>query len=97
MATMTGFAFHTFSPSKAGGCGLMPGIRIEVNVSAGIDARGGVEPVTLAGVEVVNAVGGRGVDGAGACVGRDVGRQHAENRPIEKRMLESDAVERRRP
>ena len=32
------------------------------------------------------------MDRAGARVGGDVGSQHAENRTIQKRMLESDAV-----
>ena len=73
--------------------GTMPGIRIEVDVSAGIDAGSRVEAVALAGQEVVGAVGGCGVDRASACVGRNVGGQHAQDRPLKERMLESDAVE----
>ena len=63
----------------------------------GIDAAGRVEAVALAGVEVVCAVRGRGVDRAGAGVGGDVGGQHAQNAALEERMLEGDALERRRP
>ena len=44
---------------------------------------GRVEVVALAGVEVVGAVGGGGVDGAGALVGGDVGRR------VTPRMLRS--------
>ncbi len=64
-----------------------------MDVAGGVDAAGGVEAVALAGVEVVGAVGGRGVDGAGAGVGGDVGGQNAEDAALEERMLEGGALE----
>ena len=94
MATMTGFASQTFMPSKAGGCGMGPGGGIDMDVSAGIDAAGGVEPVALAGIKVVGAVSRRGMDGAGAGIGGDVGGEHAQDAALQERMLEGDAVER---
>ncbi len=90
---MTGLAFQMFIPSKAGGAASEPGRGIDVNVAASIDTAGGVEAVALAGVEVVGSVGGRGVDGAGAGVGGDVSGQNSEDRALQKRMLEGDAVE----
>ena len=84
---------HVSGRRKAGGCARVPGIRIDVDVPAGIDAASGVEPVALAGIEVVGAVRGRGVDRAGAGVGGDVGGQHAEDAALEKRMLEGGALE----
>ena len=78
---------------KGGRSGMGPGVGIDMDVAGGIDAAGGVEAVALAGVEVVCAVGGSGVDGAGAGVGGDVGGQDAEDAAVEKRMLEGDAVE----
>ena len=73
--------------------GLRPGLGIDMNVPAGVDAASGVETVLLAGVEVVNAVRGCGMHRAGAGVGGDVGGQHAQDGPLQKRMLESDPVE----
>ena len=46
-----------------------------------------VEPYFDAGVEVVGAVGGRGVDRAGALIGGDVVGEDAEDVAIEKRVL----------
>ena len=51
------------------------------------------EAVAVAGGEVVGAVRGRGVDGAGALVGRDVVGEDAEDLAVEKGVLEGDAVE----
>ena len=51
------------------------------------------EAVALAGVEVVDAVGGRGVDGAGALVGGDVVGGDAEDAAVEERMLEGGVLE----
>ena len=62
--------FHALEGRRSG---EIPGARVHVDVADGIDAAGGVEAVALAGVEVVRAVGGRGVDRAGAGVGGDVG------------------------
>jgi hypothetical protein len=53
-----------------------------------VDAGGGVQAVADAGVEVVYAVGGRGVDCAGALVGGDVVGVDAEDGAVEERMLE---------
>ena len=52
-----------------------------------------LESVAHAGVEVVRAVRGRGVDGAGALFGGDVVGVHAEDGAIEEGMLEGDALE----
>src|ERR1700722_9086578 len=49
--------------------------------------------VALAGGEVVDAVGGGGVDGAGALVGGDVGGVGAEDGAVEEGMLEGGAVQ----
>ena len=62
-------------------------------MTGGIDAAGLVEIVALAGVEVVCAVGRRGVDGAGTRVGSDVGGQNAEDAALEERVLEGGALE----
>ncbi len=51
------------------------------------------EVVALAGVEVVYAVGGSGVDGSGALFGGDVVGDDAEDLAVEEGMLEGDAVE----
>ena len=55
------------------------------------------EAVALAGVEVVDAVGGRGVDGAGALLGGDVVGEDAEDAAVEEGMLEGGAFELRCP
>ena len=47
--------------------------------------------VALAGGEVVDAVGGCGVDGAGALVGGDVGGDDAEDGAVEEGVLEGGA------
>ena len=90
---MTGLAAQTFMPSKAGGVAAVPGTGVHVDAAGGIDAAGGVEAVAQAGVEVVRAVGGRGVDRAGACVGGDVSGQYAQNAAVEERMLEGGALQ----
>ena len=82
-----GFAF------KGGRDSEVPGAFIDVDTAAGIDAAGGVEAVALAGVEVVGAMGGSGVDGARALVGGDVGGQNAEDAAVEERVLEGGAFE----
>ena len=64
-----------------------------LDAAGGVHVAGLVEAVALAGVEVVHAMGRRGVDGAGALVGRDVIRQHAEDGAVEKRMLEGGALQ----
>ncbi len=51
------------------------------------------QAITLAGGEVVYAVGGSGVDGSGALVGGDVGSVDAEDGAVEKGMLEGDVIE----
>ena len=53
----------------------------------------GSRQIALAGIEVVGAVRGRGVDRAGARVGGDVGAQYAEDRAFQERMLEGYAFE----
>ncbi len=78
---------------EGGRGGLRPGLGIDVDVTAGIDAAGGVDAVLLAGREIVHAVRGRGVDCAGALVGGDVGGEDAEDGALEERMLEGDAIE----
>ncbi len=72
---------------------MRPGRGIDVDVPGGIDAAGGVEAVFLAGIKVVCAVRGRGVHRPGSGVGGDVGGQNAQDRPLQERMLEGDAVE----
>src|SRR5208283_5299476 len=64
---------------ECGGTGRVPRGGIDVNVPAGVDAAGEIEAVTLAGIEVVCAVRGCGVDGACAGVGSDVGGEDAED------------------
>ncbi len=66
MATMMGFACQTVLPSKGGRAAQRPGVGVDMEAPGGIDAAGLVEVVTLAGVEVVCAVRGSGVDRAGA-------------------------------
>ena len=51
------------------------------------------EAVALAGGEVVDAVGGGGVDGSGALVGGDVVGDDAEDAAVEEGVLEGGAVE----
>ena len=82
-----GFAF------KGGRDSEVPSAFIDVDTATGIDAAGGVEAVALAGVEVVGAMGGSGVDGARALVGGDVGGQNAEDAAVEERVLEGGAFE----
>jgi hypothetical protein len=60
-----------------------------------VDVAGLIEAVARAGVEVVGAVGGRGVDGAGSLIGGDVVGEDAEDGAIEERMLEGCAFETR--
>ncbi len=50
------------------------------------------EVVALARGEVVDAVGGRGVDGPGAGVDHDVVSSDAKNLPFQERMLECDSI-----
>src|SRR4029077_18151483 len=49
-------------------------------------------PIFLPGVEVVGAMRRRGVHGAGARIGGDVGGQHAEDTAFEERMLKGGAL-----
>ena len=63
------------------------------DVASGIDAGGGIESVLDAGVEVVGAVGGSGVNRAGALVHGDVVGQHAEDVAVEEGMGEDGAFE----
>ncbi len=65
-----------------------------MEVPAGVNAGSRVEAVVLACVEVVGAVGRRGVDGAGAGIGGDVGRQDTEDGALEEWMLKGGAFER---
>ncbi len=51
------------------------------------------EVVALAGVEVVDAVSGCGVDGSGALIGGDVVGGDAEDAAVEERVLEGCAFE----
>ena len=69
------------------GSGVGPCIGIDMEMAGGVDAAGLVEVVTLAGVEVVCAMGGSGVDCAGALVGGDVGGEDAEDAAIEEGVL----------
>ena len=62
-------------------------------MTRGVDAAGLVEIVALAGVEIVGAVGGCGVDCAGALVGGDVGGENAEDAALEERVLEGGVLE----
>ena len=71
----------------------VPRGRVDVDAAAGVDARGRVEAILLAGVEVVGAMRGRGVHCAGAGVGGNVGGQHAQDAAVEERMLEGGALE----
>ena len=59
---------------------------------AGPIGRVDLEAVPHAGVEVVGAVTGRRVDGAGAGVERDVVGEHAERIALVERMPETDAL-----
>jgi len=56
-----------------------------------VDVTSLVEAITRTGVEVVSAVGRRGVDSPGSLIGGDVVGEDAEDGAIEKRMLECDA------
>ena len=76
------------------GLGLAAAEALGVHLAAGVvDILDFWEVVALAGGEVVDAVGGRGVDGAGALVGGDVGSVDAEDGAVEERVLEGGAVE----
>src|SRR5579863_3154142 len=72
---------------------MVPGGGINVDAAARIDARGGVEPIALPGVEVVGAMGRSRMHGASASVGGDVGGEYAQDAAVEERMLEGDAVQ----
>ena len=52
-----------------------------------------IESVLHAGVEVVSAVGGSGVDRAGSGVERNVIAEHAEDAAIQKRMGEGRVLQ----
>ena len=76
------------------------GVRSAVGLSGEVALAAGVvdelefgQVVALAGVKVVDAVGGRGVDGAGALVGGDVVSVDAEDGAVQEGMLEGGAVE----
>ena len=94
MATMTGLRCQHFQAIEGRRVGKRPGGGIDVDVPGGIDAAGGIDAVSLAGIKVVCAVRGRGVHRAGAGVGGDVGGQTPRIDALEERMLECDAVER---
>ncbi len=71
-----------------------------VVMAAGVERRVDLEAVTHAGLVVVGAVAGRGVDGAGAGIERHVVAEHAERIAFVERMTEHQplhrlAVERR--
>ena len=87
-----GTDLHSFEGRRLG---RVPGSGIDVDVPGGIDAAGGVETVLLTGIKVVGAVRRRGMHRTGSGVGGDVGGQHAQDRPLQKRMLKGNAVERR--
>ena len=72
------------SPPRSGRCGVAAGV---------VDVLDLGEVVALAGVEVVDAVGGRGVDGSGALVGGDVVGGDAEDAAVEEGVLEGGAFE----
>ena len=77
------------------GLGLISAEALGVHVAAGVvDILGVYQVIPLARRKVVDAVGGRGVDRAGALVGGDVGGVGAEDGAVEERMLEGGAVER---
>src|SRR5208282_6369591 len=59
-----------------------------------IHVAGGVQAVLDSGGEVFSAVRGRGVDNASAGIHGDVVRQHAQNVPVEKGMLEQGILKR---
>ncbi len=62
-------------------------------LALGVDVAGEGQTVALAGGEVVGAVGGGGVDGAGALVGGDVVGEDAEDFAVEEGVLEGGAVQ----
>ena len=67
-----------FQAFESGWDGAIPCSRIHVDVTRIVDAAGGIQAVALAGGEVVRAVSGCGVDGAGTLIGGDVSGQHAQ-------------------
>ena len=76
------------------GLGLASAEALGVHLAAGVvDVLDFGQVVALAGGEVVDAVGGRGVDGSGALVGGDVVGGDAEDGAVEERVLEGGAVE----
>jgi hypothetical protein len=75
-------------------CGVGPRGGIDVEMAGGIDAAGLVKVVSLAGVEVVGAVGGSGVDCSGALIGSDVGGENAEDGALEEGVFEGGVFER---
>src|SRR5216683_2858531 len=70
--------------------GFATGVALTAGVVDVLDFR---QVVALAGVEVVDAMGGSGVDGSGALVGGDVLGDDAEDLAVEEWVLEDDAVE----
>src|SRR4051794_9385745 len=62
-------------------------------VSGRTDRRVDVEAVATPRVEVVRAVSGRGVHGAGSRIERDVVAEHRQRRPCIEWMLEANALE----
>ena len=80
------------------GVGLEDGEALELGeavaqAAGGVDVAGEREAVAGAGDEVVCAVGGRGVDGAGALLGGDVVGVDAEDGAVKEGVLEGGAVE----
>ena len=90
---MMGLACQTVLPSKGGRRRERPCAGSTCRRPAASTRHGLVEVVVLAGVEVVGAMRGCGVDRAGALVGGDVGREDAEDAAIEEWVLEGGALE----
>ncbi len=80
----------TVRPSKARGCRPAGAVALAAGV---VDELELGQVVAFAGVEVVDAVRGRGVDGAGALVGGDVIGGDAEDGAVQEGVLEGGAVE----
>ena len=61
--------------------------------AAVVERSGGFEIVLLAGVEVVDAMAGSGVNDAGTLIERDVAGEHAEDLQRQEGMLEFCVLE----
>ena len=80
---------------KGGQFGFLPCLLLHMHRATVIHAAGQIDPVALAGVEVICAMRGSRVHAARARVGRYIGRQHATHSALKKGMLEDGLLKNR--